>query len=454
MTAIARLRSATPVERVDTLLGAAWVVMIGVTALGHVTALRNTLTVAVAALTLVRYRRSWRALVAWPALPMVAALALWAIASWGWSAAPAVTLSKLRTDLLIPLLAGAAAFCHARDGRGLRHVVGGLVLGLALLAALSAFAYLPPGWAPASWHFEQNGGIVQPLPHWYPGPGDASMFAIVALAPLAWALRARPRGRVQFATAVAGVVLLAFVLVTTNNRNAVLVAPLVLAFQWTLDRRLAIPDEHRAARVRRDWRRTAAIVLLTAAGLVLLAGVLEFGARQRFAYLHRPVTTDSAAVELVSSDTRPLIWRYYTERGLQHPWRGLGFGRTVPGIGWHTESDATLSAVEANAYIHAHNLFLNWWLQLGFVGLALLLGSGVAIVRASRRLVDAAHRSVAARHVDHALLAVLVAVVARNLTDDFLVYGMATVTFATIGALLGRLSGVAHRESGRRPGGD
>ena len=424
------------------LIGWAWVLTIGVTAVGHVTALRNTLTVAVSLATLAACLRDRRERPVWPCKSAVLALVLWATASVLWSQAPDVTLAKLRTDLYLPLLASLAIFCFVRRA-GLRSLVAGLVCGLVALAALSLFAYLPAGIAPADWVLEQSAGIVRPLPHWYPGPGDASMFAVLAVAPLslAWsASRERLDAGRRRALVVVAACLVAVVLVTTNNRNAILVAPLVLVFQWLLDRRTQpAGDVRRPDGRRRRLQAGAALVI----GLVVVGSILEFGARERLAYLKRPLQGDSAAVELISQDTRPMIWRYYLARGIAHPWIGFGFGRTVPGIGMGTQADRALAAVEPNAYIHAHNMLINWWLQLGTIGV-LLLGAVVAsIVGAARALRDASGSPRRAARVVHTLYAIVLATLARNLTDDFLVYGMATAVGLCIAAMLGELSRLA-----------
>lgn len=422
-------------------VGIAWVLMIGVVAIGHVTALRNTLTILVSLVSLVLYLRDWRAL---PCKAIVFALLAWATVSLCWSSAPDVTLSKLRTDFLIPLLAGAATFYFVRQAEGLRYVVAGIVFGLVALGVLSTFAYIPQGVVPANWPLEQSGGIVRPLPHWYPGPGDASMFAILAIGPLcmAWRLlRNCPEAARMRVAFVAAGGLATYVLVTTNNRNAVLVAPLVLGFQWLLDRRSNTAVEARP-HARRGLR-SAYVAAALVCGVIVLASILEFGARQRLTYLHRPLVGESAAIELVSADTRPMIWRYYLERGLAHPWIGFGFGRTVPGIGLKTQADRALADVEPNAYIHAHNVLLNWWLQLGVVGVTLLCAALGAMLSTARSLSAKAGRSRRACVVLHALYAVCLATLARNLTDDFLVFGMATMFCVCVAAMLGELSRLA-----------
>ena len=50
---------------------------------------------------------------------------------------------------------------------------------------------------------------------------------------------------------------------------------------------------------------------------------------------------------------------------------GVGFGKPLPGIVYRNEMPASLLAVEPQALTHAHNLFINTWLQTGFIGVVL-----------------------------------------------------------------------------------
>ena len=439
------MTSGLPRARPGRWLDVAWICLIGVTAIGHVTGLRNALAIVVPLATLGHVAGDWRTL---PCKRVVGLLIVWASASLLWSAAPDVTASKLRTDLWLPALAGAAAFLLVRRTGDLRPLVVGLSLGIVVLALFSAFAYLPPLGIAAAIPFEQSAGIVRPLPHWYPGPGDASMYAILCIAPLVLAHGLYPRLRGLVRTAGA---LLAFVLITTNNRNGVVIAPLLLVFQWLLDRgadrRSAGTSSEAAAKPR--LRRIVAGVVAAAIVAAALATVLEWGARERLAYLHAPSNRGSATMALIEHDTRPAIWRYYIVRGLQHPWIGLGFGRTVPGIGWQTASDRALARIEPNAYIHAHNILINWWLELGLVGLVLLGSVGVSLVVRSRAWLRTAGDTAEAGRIRNALLTTMMAGLARDLTDDFLVYGMAIAFVVILASLLGAL---ARRASAPPPG--
>lgn len=409
--------------------------MVAVLAVGHVTALRNTLTALVVLATLVAYgRRNWGAV---PCKLEIFLLLAWAAASIGWSQTPDISSGKLRTDLLLPVAAYVAAFCIVRSARGFMWIMAGLGLGLLALAAFSVFEYLPAMLTPADIPLQAAAGIVNPLPYWYPGPGDASMFAILCIGPALALLRLESRRGRWLGWGILG--LLAFVIATTNNRAATFGVPLAVALYFFLIRkhpeRYSDPSsDPRSVRPRSRVRHRVRVTAVAVAVCVASALVLELGARDRLRTAGRPLTMGSAAIELAMHDTRPRIWAHYLRLGMAHPLVGAGFGRTVPGIRYHTESDRALAAVDSSAYIHAHNLFINWWLQLGIVGLALLLLLLAGLVRTAFRLL----RSLPAAHaLAAATVVTLAAMIARNLTDDFLIYGMATTFWTVLGALFG-----------------
>ncbi len=412
-----------------------WTLMVAVLAIGHATALRNTLTVLVVLATLALYaRRNWSLV---PCKLEAVLLIAWAAASVAWSPTPDVSLGKVRTDLLLPLTAYVAAFCIARSARGFMWIMVGMGLGLLALAFFSAFEYLPHTLTPAGILLKLAAGIINPLPYWYPGPGDASMFAILCVGPSLALRRLESRGGKWLAWTALG--LLLFVAVTTNNRAAAVVLPLAIALDFFLNRKHAQrrgggPTQHRSAEVRSRSRHVALVAVGVVAACVILATVLELGARDRLRTGGRPPAVGSSAIELAMHDTRPQIWSYYLRLGMTHPIIGAGFGRTVPGVLYQTESDKALAALDSSAYSHAHNLFINWWLQLGIVGLVLLLLLLFGLLRSALRLL----RSLPATNaLAVAIVVTLAAAIARNLTDDFLIYGMATMFWTVLGALFG-----------------
>lgn len=430
---------------VDRALFAGWWVMVAILPIGHVTGLRNAWTVAVVVATLAWVRRdAWREL---PARATLLVLLAWCAASIGWSTEPAISFGKFRSDLLIPLLSYAAAYGYARRTGSVRPIVGGLVTGLALLAVGSLYAFVPSAdpFGLRSWvRTEDFPNIVVPMPVWYPGVGDASMAASLAAGLFLFVHRLRD-GLRRWIHAVGWIALMLVVFVS-NNRNAQIgIALVAIACVWSMRRR----DPKRPTARRIAWPAVGAVVAV----VVLVGVLLESGARERLEVLKIPVEPgNSAFVELTSRDTRPMIWTYYTRLALQSPWIGVGFGRTVPGIHYRTEDDAALRRVEVNAYTHAHNLFLNWWLQTGVVGVAILVAALVQIVVAAWR---GSGETPSGKAAGFAMLAIVALMLIRDATDDFLIYGMATLFWTLLGSLAGvrappRIHGPGQDTNGRR----
>ena len=409
-----------------------WWIEIAILPLGHLTGLRNAWTVLVVVATFVWLGREAGRRV--PGTVPVLLLVAWCGASIAWSTVPMISFGKWQTDLVLPLFAFAAAYGYVRRTGSFAALAGGAVTGIGLLVPLSLCTLVPASALPTLGRvvrLESFPNMPSPLPIWYPGVGDASMAASLVAAVLVVAPRLLPR--VARGWWWAGWIAVAVVVALSNNRNAALAIPAVSLGAWWWSRRSGSApaiDPRRAA----SWRWTLAVgVLVAAAGLV---AVLESSARERLRIIGTPLASDeSALLVLTERDTRPMIWTYYAHLAMQSPIIGVGFGRTVPGIHYHTQQDGDLARVEFNAYIHAHNLFLNWWLQTGVVGVALLIAVLVTIVRAALRAVRRSGdpRGRAALVGIGALVALMLI---RDATDDFLVYGMATLFWTLLGALV------------------
>lgn len=221
------------------------------------------------------------------------------------------------------------------------------------------------------------------------------------------------------------------IIIASNNRNAAVGIPVVVLFPLWLDRRRKATGKDGCTEPG-SWRRVA-VIGIVAIGLLSSLAVLEFGARQRLQMFGMQVADDqSALVTLTERDTRPMIWAYYEKLATRAPWIGVGFGRTVPGLTYHTQDDQQLARMEANAYIHAHNLFLNWWRQTGVVGVLLLIALLAVILNCiwgARDEPDTRRRAAAITAI-----AIVSIMLVRNTTDDFLMYGMATMFWALVGA--------------------
>ena len=126
---------------VDNLLAIGWWSVMTLLPIGHVTGLRNTVSTLVVLGTAVWLGKdAWRGV---PARWIGVALLAWCAASVAWSVVPDVSIGKWRTDLLLPLLAYAAAFGYVRRSARIDVILGGTVTGIGLLALLSLPAILP-----------------------------------------------------------------------------------------------------------------------------------------------------------------------------------------------------------------------------------------------------------------------------------------------------------------------
>ncbi|MGI4985024.1 MAG: O-antigen ligase family protein, partial [Janthinobacterium lividum] len=141
---------------------------------------------------------------------------------------------------------------------------------------------------------------------------------------------------------------------------------------------------------------------------------------------------------MVTVDPRPRIWHAYADLGEEHPWLGVGFGKPLPAYAYADALPPDLITQEPHAKTHAHDLFLNTWLQVGVIGLMLECLLFVALIRAFLRTAPADVWLRAAG------IALVCGVISKNLTDDFLWQSTSLAFWGQAGWLLGRarLSGM------------
>ncbi len=175
-------------------------------------------------------------------------------------------------------------------------------------------------------------------------------------------------------------------------------------------------------------------------------GTLEYSARLRLGAAVSAAPSRDVAIEghqvvvpqafssigdTVSSDTRPKLWAFYTMEAKRHTWIGVGFGKPLPGMVYQQEMPQSLLAIEPQALTHAHNLFLNTWLQTGVIGVALETALLLALVRGFWRV----------RRNDPWLcaagIALVAGMIAKNTTDDFMWQTTMLAFWSFAGLLLG-----------------
>ena len=142
-----------------------------------------------------------------------------------------------------------------------------------------------------------------------------------------------------------------------------------------------------------------------------------------------PMGSDSEVlIKTIEEDPRILIWKFAIENIKEHPMTGFGFGRGAM-------EQAFKNHFVEKQYLHAHNLLLNYALQMGIGGvLALLILLG-AIAREFWQLYRAADSYTCS--IGIVGLSLLCGVIIKNMTDDFFVRQHALLFWALIGMSLG-----------------
>ena len=309
----------------EQLIDGLWLVWIATLPLGHATGLHNTLAIVTIVVSLMETRGE--GLLATPAAGWLIALVGFATLSLTWSPLPDVSGSKLRSDLLLPILGYFAAFQWSRRG-GSRAMLTGFAAGLALLAVFSLIDLAPPAMT-ANWPLldapDRSG---HRMAHWYPGVGDASGDVVLVLGPLlVWRYLA---GHWRDATSSLLALSAVLVVLVSKNRDAVLLLPLGLAlftvlFAAAQDR----PSERRSGSARR-W-----LIWISAAVAVLIAGLLiielvsqrrladarvmvPFGPRHDLSAAARSPTPDVARVSATRFSPSVVWCRVRSHRTCQH----------------------------------------------------------------------------------------------------------------------------------------
>ncbi len=373
-------------------------VLLPILHIAHATGLRNLLAAVITVWALILLGRERElpplsgAVGAWLALAMVSSL---------WSPDSEATLKGVLTDIVMPMGACYAACLVSRRVQAFRTLSVGVMCGTAILAALTIFAFIIGG--TKSLPLAEGPGLL----YYYPGPGVASTLAVYAL-PFALLLAADDERPVSYA----GYVSLGSILITglgSMNRMFWVASLLAVAafYIWQWPR---LPARHRR---------------------LLIAGILACAAGAAAMVVH---LTETRKVGELTEDTRFLAWREWTPIAAAAPVLGHGFGKKIVREVGGDRLPTQVTQVHPYLLSHGHNLFLVVVLQLGLVGLisfcVLLLALAGEAYRGRRRaqVLDGA-----------ALIALLVAMIVKNLTDDFMDHAVVVAFWACAGILVGRL---------------
>jgi O-antigen ligase len=390
-------------------------VLLAILPLAHVTALRNALVGVVAASALLLFR-----LAPWRSIPGVVPWLAWlafAAVSIAWSALPEASFQSFRSDQFYPFVIFLVSFLMVQTLGGRLAVAFGAAAGT-LLCLATMFAAAATSADPDA--ATAGPGVLGWLA-WKAGDTtDSSTYVAFIAVPLYLILLTSRHGWRRWAAAAWLVV---FAAIGFLSESRTLIATLFVSFVGFL---IALGVLRGALR----WKVVLAVAIV---GLAVSAVCLEIISRAR---LPGPQPADrSVAIAMIAADSRPAIWAAYFELAQKRPWFGVGLGRSVPSRTYNLENDPALRKIDPQAGSHAHNVLLDLVLQVGVFGLALWVWLHIEILRlAWQRARDGSDREKAWAA---AAVALVLALLLKNSTNDLIVYGNAILFWALLGTILG-----------------
>jgi O-antigen ligase len=334
----------------------------------------------------------------------VSGVVLWVVTVFCYSAMSndvTKSLASWRGDVLTPVLAGIVCYALARSMREVSVIFAALFGGLLILASM---ATLDP--------FQPIIGAHEPL---YLNVGWLStwMVMLAALLPLAWRLQSDASNRIRQLTLVAAAAI-AIGAWFSNNRIVWLCFGAMIVIYVAMN-------------FHRMGGRPATRIAVVVVGLIAALTMFFISSAMRAAQFP---SANVDAVSILQRDDRQQIWAAAYAAIAERPLLGHGYALDAGG--------EALAAYFADpgfkrVFRQAHNVVLNYALQMGIPGALALLWLFAGLAHAFWRRRDApAVAGVAAT----CGLMLVSAFLLRNMTDDFFHRHAALLFGALVGLLL------------------
>jgi O-antigen ligase len=339
------------------------------------------------------------------AIPCKAVLAAWIVvctASLFYAFDPGYSLGELKNELGYTMMAFFAFFAIAHDRANVVWLLRASGLGLVIIGGWAIIALLANGFA-----WNEGGG--------HGGIGIFATYVITMVCGQFWLAGEDPSP--AFRRLALALCVFAIALAALTMQRAVWP---VIAFQALLALFLAVRAGLIAMNPRLLFTVIGSIAAITVIGLLAIQQ-LRYGGAQ------------NEQVQL-KTDVRLKHWPNVIDRISAHPLTGTGFGRDVI-----RKAYPDLTPADAPAIWHAHNVFLNYGLEMGVPGVlalaAIFAGFGILFWRIS--IGSSAWIGIAG-------LLLVAGVVVRNQVNDFFVRDMSLLFWALTG-LFARLAVTAIR---------
>lgn len=351
-----------------------------------------------------------------PPLPLKLPLALWAgvaMLSLTWSLDPLFSLNELKTEIGYGMIALFSFYILASGKREWHILLWALMAGVVGTAAIAAVKAWQIGIYPA---YDLD---------WQHGPGTYSTYLSLAFPFLLYLLLRPAQNRFPFRPAWLLLPVFLFAGYATLNRMFWLAAGVALLVYLAL---LA-------------FRRSKSILLRSLIGLVTSLAVVMFF----FVYVssqHAATVTLSPSVpnlngsslkhvvESLHHSERYQIWQYWSKHIAERPLTGVGFGRDLPHYVYIKPPEWS-----DGFFAHAHNVFLDYALQMGLPGLGALLILLTTLTRAFWNFHLSLHEEI--RLVGICGLALIASFITKNMTDDFFWRSDGLLFWSLVGMLFG-----------------
>ena len=339
-----------------------------------------------------------------PLLVPILLWAAWAALSILWSVEPERSMKEFKNEVGYAFAAFWFCYMAAQAHNAARVIPTVLAIGAAATCAIGLYVF----WFPTSQLLAL--GL-------HNGPGDQTS-ALLTLMPsamvAAWLASRRKLPRGFRSASITLPILFCASAYATLNRTVWL----GFAAQAVILGALFLQRSTSKATSAPGWARQFAIltaVLVLGGGVAMTLYVQKERAEQGWA-------------PAFSNDLRLKLWPEVAEMIEKRPLTGYGFGRGVVRQSLHEEFNV-------GALWHAHNLLLETAVEVGLPGAALLLLVLVATLHRGWRLARSTDGTVAT--CGAALIAVVVGMLIRNMTDMLWVRQNALLYWGVVGVLLG-----------------
>lgn len=343
------------------------------------------------------------ALMAWAGLAMLSLL---------WADDPAYSFNEIKNEIGYTLVAFFVFYHATQTPRAWRFLNMTLILGFIAVSISGVFAYW---FAPLYW---QKGGA-------HGGVGDYSTYLITIL-PLIflWTLQASHWRSRSLVFVLLPLALLGGYL--TLNRAFWPAFMAILCVFWIL---FIFQNSSISSSIK------VSIVVLA---LIVVAGLLfTFATATK-----SPVqgTQSEVLTETVRKDPRLQIWEFSLTQIKRRPLTGAGFGRGA--------TKAQFVQYFGNAdFWHAHNLVINYALQLGIGGIAVLALVFGSLMKEFWAMYRSDNHHI--RLIGIAGIALVVGIITKNITDDFFVRQHSLLFWAITGMIMGYKKALSSQATSR-----